>query len=319
MRPPVKIGCTILPPTDQTVCGSESNLSSWGLTQPNNPVREMRGSSPPSRRQSRRSPIAATPPLPARPGAAPASLRDAGWHFGRQRLFGKRGPPWNRTGTTPEEQAYHGFLVRDQPLSVQLDRDRIGQLGLGLRHLDPVGNPAQLAALEQIDRFLPGGDGLAGDFQLLIQASQREVRVGDAGDHADDGAALGELGGEELGLGGFLLAPHPAEEIELPGKNAIEEEPVGYPGLIEGIGVGASDLRSIGAALGGDLGPERRPRHLGDRARFLYPGDGDAEVVVVLDSFMDQGLQRVVSEDLPPGDVSDDGRGRVELGEESGE
>src|SRR6185503_16485891 len=120
------------------------------------------------------------------------------------------------------------------------------------------------------------------------QASQGEVRSGDTGDHAGDGAALGEFGGEELGLGRFLLAPDASEEIELPGEHAIEEEPVSDPVLIQRVGVGAGDLRAIAAAFSRDLGPECRPGDLGNGARFLYPGNRDAEVVVVLDSLIDQ-------------------------------
>jgi hypothetical protein len=37
-------------------------------------------------------------------------------------------------------------------------------------------------------------------------------------------------------------AAGPGRRGRSPGQNPIEEEPVGYPGLIEGIGVRASDL-----------------------------------------------------------------------------
>ncbi len=141
--------------------------------------------------------------------------------------------------------------------------------------------------------------------QLQLGAAQGEVGAGHLGGHAHPrvpGLFLGRLG---LGLGRLHLAPHPPEQVQLPGGVEFRIVDGDVPGQ-------AGDLpdrqRAVeGLLLPGDAGPgvQGGPLAAGcglpQGAGLPDPGLGLAQVQVAGEGGLLQAVQGGIAEAVPPG------------------
>ena len=148
-----------------------------------------------------------------------------------------------------EEEADLVFLQGDLAAQFGNGGGGGGQRGLGGGGFQFGGDAAAEAVAENAQALAKGVGGLLGDGQLFVQGEQLEVRLGDAGDEADQDVAAGFLGGEELGAGGFVEAADAAPKINFPGDVAGE--------VVAFAGGGAGVIGRIGQNIA--LRRRRRP------------------------------------------------------------
>ncbi|MNX69666.1 hypothetical protein D3C86_1008930 [compost metagenome] len=165
----------------------------------------------------------------------------------------------------------------------------------GLAGLGPLPGQGEGACLS-LDRFL-------GQTQHRLIGAQRQIGVGDLGHERELGRHPGLLLGQIGGQGLIVQAADPPPEIQLPGRNR--------PGCLVGAGdLGRSGRREIGRRAlrcrrhhAVQLRQEVGAPHAIGRPRRLDVEGRNADVAVVVEGGLDQGLQDGILEEVAPADI----------------
>ncbi len=203
----------------------------------------------------------------------------------------------NRPGILAEQEGDQVFLGLDLTLELRNGRSGAPQSRLGARDLQPRGEASGEPPVEEIVGSLKGLGRPPRDLQPRVELAKLEIRLRDFGHDGQENGPASFLGRHVLSQRRFGEPTDSPPEIDLPGRAEID--------LVE------IDRRRIGADERGPaaarpvrlvlkLRKELRARDAGPRPELLDAPGRRANVVVVAQRLVDQSLQRVVAEDLPP-------------------
>ena len=209
-------------------------------------------------------------------------------------------------------------------LDVRQGSGGVGQRGFGAVGLQ-LGSYAAFQTLrEDFQTVAEGIGGAAGHLELLVQFQQAQVRGGNITQQTEQDPAAPLFGREELCAGGLVETANPAPQIHLP--EGVQRARNGAPGRAP-VGNHIAEQFIATAADGAvvsDAGDKLRPGLHGDGPRLFEARDGNAQVVVICQSFADEGLQGWVLVNVPPrkfgegvggcGWLAPEGGGRVHSG-----
>ena len=236
---------------------------------------------------------------------------ESGRDVRREDLVVEARPARDGAGVPPQQEAEQVLLRLDLPFEVGDGGAGGGERRRGAGGLERGGGAGFEAPAEQGVGFLERGRRPPGDLELQVELAQAEVGGRDVRDEGEQDPAAGLLGGQVAGERRLVQAADAAPQVDLPGEAEVDVVEVhrGRDGRREA-GLPAACPASVGLDLREELGAG----DAGIRPRLLDAPGGEAHVVAVPQRLVDQGLQVVLLEDLPPGPVGERprfGRGRL--------
>ena len=176
---------------------------------------------------------------------------------------------------------------------------KLDEVGACLSDGSFVGHAGLFHELHGSDAFFPDFDGFLRGSELFVEHLKRVVHVCDACDDAGACSLFVGFAQFEIGFRLFLGVANFAEACDLP--RCIDGETVGLGGFTE-VPAGDGSLRIEGE--GGVVGESC---HLQCCLALLHGEFSALQVEVVVQCFLDEGLQFCIGEDLLPGCVAEVG------------
>ena len=229
------------------------------------------------------------------------TLEQRRWQSGRYvrrvRLIHEREPPRDGRRQIPEQQAERVLLLRDSAIELN-DRGLCTEHELlCLAHVEQRRGAAGLAHSCQRERFVPRFQRPLRNFHLQIQGTQFEVRVCDVRNHRTRDRTSSPLRRKQLGAGGFGRAAIAAPEIEGPVHGSADAKGASCLGWRSPNSCHASAARRCADA---DRRILIRPCFPQYGASLEHTSGCDLQVVVLCQRGVQQGLQLLVFENVPP-------------------
>ena len=202
----------------------------------------------------------------------------------------------------------HGEAVEpfvDIPFNDRYQRVGVGEVRLGLGHIERRHEPRVETVLGELERVLLGLDVGVRYPQPLLRRSNIDVREGGLRIERHQYVAVGLYRGLGRGVGGFHLTANATEDIDLPRGTKTRSELIARLEALLGSEVAEDPvfarLRTIGVSGKPHLRFSVARNNSTEGSRFLDPPQRSLQVEVALGRTHDELSKLFVVKDIPPG------------------